>query len=505
MAASSMASPAPGHAQQEGRPLRGQAAAPSRKALVGSAVGLLLALALSRAPGLHEATVGPKEPPEEELLHGDDPQAVLLRQLEQVDSQRQPATARALHAALGQVHRGAGRDEEALRHFEAARDLATHAGGAALASARVALGEGYLKAGRARDALFELGKALGAMGPGHADEFAASHALGRAGRELGHHDAARRALERALERAPSRADRVAVLSDLAEVLQDGGDVEASLARLRDALGALRALESGGMAGGQRARLGAGLQRRAGMACRALGDVPGALAHLGEALKWESDASARAELVERIAELERAAGPSAATVRSSEPEAAPAEREEPRRSHQPAAAASPQPRVESDEPAPIDGKVPTPSDLRDLTIDLMNDWRTSADLRKAETTVVSVLDKYEARGDEAAAATAHNLLGWIRRAEERYPEAGRRYMRALVLALKAGGPDPAGSQEAEIAYQGLSFVQASFHYVGRPKEAAKLFEDAVAAADAAGVPTHSQGRKWGERRLKANAR
>merc|ERR1719375_394028 len=145
--------------------------------------------------------------------------------------------------------------------------------------------------------------------------------------------------------------------------------------------------------------------------------------------------------------------------------------------------------------------PSAAKLRDLVNDLMN----SEELKKADAAVVTALDAYQAKGDWMAAATAHNLLGWIRRAQERYPEAARRHMRALALALQAGGPVAAESREAEAAYQGLSFVQASFHYVGRPEQAVALLHEAVAAADAAGVPQDSPGRKWGERRLRANAR
>jgi len=142
--------------------------------------------------------------------------------------------------------------------------------------------------------------------------------------------------------------------------------------------------------------------------------------------------------------------------------------------------------------------PRPEYLRALVSDCIRKSEVMK-IKEADDAVVAALDAYQAKGDRMAAASAQNLLGWIRRAEERYPEAGRRHMQALALALQAGGPDAAESEEAEAAYTGLSIVQIT------TQDAATLLEEAVAAADAAGVPSDSPGRVWGERRLRANAR
>lgn len=141
----------------------------------------------------------------------------------------------------------------------------------------------------------------------------------------------------------------------------------------------------------------------------------------------------------------------------------------------------------------------PIELQDLVKELMN----LRELKKADATVVAALKAYYAKGDRVAAAVAYNLLGWVRRAQERYPEAARRHLQALSLTLQACGPDAAGSPMAEAAYQGLSLVQA-YYDAGTPEKAKALLHEAKAAADAAGVSQDEPGRLRGERLLRADA-
>lgn len=142
----------------------------------------------------------------------------------------------------------------------------------------------------------------------------------------------------------------------------------------------------------------------------------------------------------------------------------------------------------------------PEKLWDHVHELINAQK----LTDAESAVEAALDAYRAKGHQVAIAAGHNLLGWVRRAQGRNPEAARLHMQALTLSLKAGGPLSAGTPVARAAYEGLSRVQASFNHAGRTGEAAALLRDVVAAAEAARVRQDDPGRKRGERRLQANA-
>merc|ERR1719313_1848700 len=389
-------------------------------------------------------------------------EAVLLRQLQQVDAEQEPAAAGVLHVALGRVYLSAGQDDQALWHFAAAREKAELAGGDAgdlLVTTQVALGEVRLQRGNARGAAAELESALGMMGAGSAHEFAATLALARAKSSLGQHDAALRLLKRAQECAASAEERLSALRDLREA-QSRSRGNSRPTGTKDFAGSAAPRGEAERSAGSP---GASVESSRGPKARTVTSGPMSsdelmehmrkVSRLGRAMlqKWKKQASAKGSPALRSGRA--AKGP------------------------------------------------PSAAKLRDIVNDLMN----SQELKKADAAVVTALDAYQAKEDWMAAATAHNLLGWIRRAQERYPEAARRHMRALALALQAGGPAAAESREAEAAYQGLSFVQASFHYVGRPEQAVALLHEAVAAADAAGVPQDSPGRKWGERRLRANAR
>lgn len=144
--------------------------------------------------------------------------------------------------------------------------------------------------------------------------------------------------------------------------------------------------------------------------------------------------------------------------------------------------------------------PRPAELQDFVIDLLKRW----ELKEADFTVAVALDVYRSKRDKMATAVAHNLLGKVRRAQGRLPEAARQHIQALELALGAGGITAAATPEARGAYLGLGGVQASFHLAGAPKEAVALLDDAEEVANAAGVPRERPGRQWGEGHLRANA-
>merc|ERR1719446_1677007 len=91
-----------------------------------------------------------------------------MQQLKNMDPEKQPESAHALHSAIAKLMRSSGaRSEEALQHFEAARDAAAHSNDPdMLLNAQLELAEAYIEGGRAMDSQRTVTKA-GAVYPNH--------------------------------------------------------------------------------------------------------------------------------------------------------------------------------------------------------------------------------------------------------------------------------------------------------------------------------------------------
>lgn len=427
------------------------------------------------------------------------PEGLLAQQLQRTDAESDPAAAAELHAALGRLHRTAGRGSEALQHLEAARDLAKRAGGGEpLAAASLALSEELLRQGKARAGTSELQAALATTGPGGAHAFAAAHRLGLAERKAGHIEAEIAAYERAKPLASSNEDLALLLSDLGQAHLSKGSLRGaieSLDHFQEALEVLHEPEgsfgrfkvgllTSGMPEGRRAEIQAQLHQHIGRAHQTLA---GQLSGDG----WELPEAARHRREARRFDPKGAAGDKTPKT--------------PKRDVVP---------LPSKDSCPLEWCVPgltgacdggsfsfrqPRSDPEDLLVEingLLNDWK----LKQAEKTVMAALCKESREGSVSAGVL--NLLGRVRRAQEQYPEAAMLHERALAVALQRDAASP----DVEEAYRQLSYVQASFHYVGRPEAAAKIHEAAVALAK--GVPVRGRAadiRKDGERRIRANAR
>jgi len=127
----------------------------------------------------------------------------------------------------------------------------------------------------------------------------------------------------------------------------------------------------------------------------------------------------------------------------------------------------------------------------------------AELVALQAAVMRIQEAGGVKGEHVAKAM--NLLGSICRERQRFHEASKAYMSGLTAALSTprdGGG--IGGAQAEIAYLGLSYIMPMFIAFGKADEAKALFVQAVAIADAAGVPKTASERESFEQRLRANA-
>lgn len=395
------------------------------------------------------------------------PEAVLLRQLRALEAEPggRPAAAAELRLALARVHRAAGRANASLPHLEAAKALAAAGAPGHTVAVRLALGEALLELGRAPEAATELEASLAEGGPGSAFAFPANRALGRTRFSLGDWDGALEAYARAQVLAPSEEDRALVLGDAGEAHLRRETLRSALEAadlLQEALDLLSAAERAAKAGadaGGAARTTSQehrrrLQRLLEEALRAVA------ARLGPARHPQEDPP-------RSAATTKEAGCIGGWAPQRKADC-----------------------ISKTDVVPASGGL---SRLREEVGEHLNRW----DLRGAEATITAAL---EGRSGPVP-ALALNLLGRVRRSQERLPEAAELHRQALAAALEAGGD---GARDAEEAYEGLSFLQATFHRAGQPDDAVALYAEAVAIAGAAGVLPENRGRKDGERRLRANA-
>merc|ERR1719253_11140 len=171
------------------------------------------------------------------------PSGILLRRLQQIKGAGgDPGQAFVLHTSTGHVFRDEGRYAEAIKHYEAARDLATTelGGGARLVPALRELGFTRYRQGQLREARHELEAALvlGSSYPEH--RVSVLQTLGNIRRDLGHTDDALKLYQQAwqeCETDPRRhTDRQASLAvDMGDIYARLGDFGKAISYSNEAL------------------------------------------------------------------------------------------------------------------------------------------------------------------------------------------------------------------------------------------------------------------------------
>lgn len=172
------------------------------------------------------------------------PEALLLEQLEGLDTVREPEKAHALHTAMASMLRADGtqkNNQGTIQHLEAARVAALSSNNAdIILSTRLALAEAYLEARRPQDAENELGSkpiTNSLLSPDNFFEFSIKLDLarGRASFELGDTQLAAEMFEQTLWIASNPEDVAHLSSEMARAHACLGHSQKSLKPLRDAL------------------------------------------------------------------------------------------------------------------------------------------------------------------------------------------------------------------------------------------------------------------------------
>mmetsp|Transcript_29765 Transcript_29765/g.85218 ORF Transcript_29765/g.85218 Transcript_29765/m.85218 type:complete len:318 (-) Transcript_29765:80-1033(-) len=283
-------------------------------ALLEDQLHLLLRFRLAALRPPAAGLLPPAPPPPAER-----PETLLEHQLAQAEG---PAAAAALHSALARLLETAGRAEEALPHFEAARDEAAAATETAppplklgeaivwagkeaeeLAYARMALAQAYLARGRPADAEGALEPQLGALlglDPVHVARLDGQikFELGKVDLALLVYRFARERLERMGKSDPAAVEELArVHGGVAAARLRGGGTAEALASAREALALLGGSED------ERPELAMELHRVLGDALHASGDVPGDSALVHYRAAWRLASRVRPARPRQLAELE----------------------------------------------------------------------------------------------------------------------------------------------------------------------------------------------------------
>lgn len=423
------------------------------------------------------------------------PQDILLRQLREVDETANPGIARMLHTALGSVYLHHSHAAEALKHYEAARNSAILEDSRdtdVLIGAHITLSKAFLQAGRAVDAFAELHRAQSNTGLSKDLKFAVELELGHVNVYLQKYDAALIHYEHAKKATWDPSRLAEVMSDIGEAHVLRGKPTESLHYFSKAMKSLESLpdlrSDMVVSDVEPLHLARDLHRRIADALHALNDPLEATLQYRRALELEKQSQvARPHIVSSIEgaleELQQGQGPGGFGQESSP---------------QPYPAGA---KIPESLPLPnslVNGAMAEGLSLKSRVDLLMND----DSLFEAEAIVKDALATQQIGTHNAIeVASMLNLLGCVYRRQQRFEEAAARFLEALSTALHGSG---ASDPESTEAYHQLSFIQAHLYSLDRADAAKRIYNDAIAAADDAGIPAGNQDRMIGERRLRANA-
>jgi len=247
------------------------------------------------------------------------PEALLLGQLQTVDTARQPEKAFPIHAALADMLRTDGAwNDQAILHLKAARDTALRSSDAdSILSTRLKLSEAFLEMGRPKDAETELQSqplTTSLLTSENVWEYMIKldRAAGRASFELGDIKPVAEAFEAATHFAAQPDDIVLLACDLAAAHSCLGHAQKSLEPLRLALDVLgKAVKTDSITASTHRSLAIEVHTRRAEALHSMGDLLAAKSSYEKALSLQASSNlpSASSIKASIGNMENGVGPS----------------------------------------------------------------------------------------------------------------------------------------------------------------------------------------------------
>jgi len=366
------------------------------------------------------------------------PEAMLLGQLQSVDTTREPEKALPIHAALADMLRTDGAwNDQAILHLEAARDTAVRSGDAdSILATRLKLAEAYIEMGRPKDAEAQLQSqplTNSLLSPDNVWEYMIKldRASGRASFELGDIELASETFEHAAQTANQPDDIVRLACDLAAAHACLGHAQKALEPLRNALEVLgRAGKSESITTPTLRSLAIEVHTRRAEALHSMGDHPSAKLSYEKVLSLHakpsgSSLASASSIKASMKNMENGIGPSLRCPGGALKQ----------RFHLPAQTAS--------------GSKAFQAKIASLL--------KTRDYRKAEYELWNNLEVQKRPYKSLDAASTLISLGnlYLLPEKQSYYKASQMFQKALPAALACCG---ANSPEAKAAFDGLSYVQ-----------------------------------------------
>jgi len=383
------------------------------------------------------------------------PEAMLLGQLQSVDTTREPEKALPIHEALADMLRTDGVwNDQALLHLEAARDTAVRSGDAdSILATRLKIAEAYIEMGRPKDAEAQLqSKPLTntLLTPDNVWEYMIKldRASGRASFELGDILLASETFEAAAQIANQPDDIVRLACDIAAAHACLGHAQKALEPLRNAAEVLKkAGKADSIPVSTLRSLAIEIHTRRAEALHSMGDQPSAKSSYEmllalQAKPTSSSLASASSIKASIENMENGIGPSLRCPGGALKQ----------RFHLPAQSASGNKAFQA--------KIASLLKVRDY--------------RKAEYELWNNLETQKRPYKSLDATSTLISLGNLYLIPEKksYYKAAQMFQKALPAALACCG---ASSPEAKAAFEGLSYVQDVIPAKDRAKSAAAMQE------------------------------
>jgi len=383
------------------------------------------------------------------------PEAMLLGQLQSVDTTREPEKALPIHEALADMLRTDGAwNDQAILHLEAARDTAVRSGDAdSILATRLKIAEAYIEMGRPKDAEAQLqAKPLTntLLTPDNVWEYMIKldRASGRASFELGDILLASETFEAAAQIANQPDDIVRLACDIAAAHACLGHAQKALEPLRNALEVLgKAGKADSIPVSTLRSLAIEVHTRRAEALHSMGDQPSAKSSYEkvftlQAKPTSSSLASASSIKASIENMENGIGPSLRCPGGALKQ----------RFHLPAQSAS--------------GNKAFQAKIAALL--------KTHDYRKAEYELWNNLEAQKRPYKSLDATSTLISLGNLYLIPEKksYYKAAQMFQKALPAALACCG---ASSPEAKAAFEGLSYVQDVIPAKDRAKSAVAMQE------------------------------
>lgn len=380
------------------------------------------------------------------------PEAMLLGQLQSVDTTREPEKALPIHAALADMLRTDGAwNDQAILHLEAARDTAVRSGDAdSILATRLKLAEAYIEMGRPKDAEAQLQSqplTNSLLSPDNVWEYMIKldRASGRASFELGDIELASETFEHAAQIANQPDDIVRLACDLAAAHACLGHAQKALEPLRNALEVLgRAGKSESITTPTLRSLAIEVHTRRAEALHSMGDLISAKSSYEQVLSLQAGSNLPkvSSIKANIGSMEKGVGPSLRCPGGS--------------------------RMQVFQKPPQGGSGNKAFQAK------ISSLLNARDYRKAEFELWNNMEAQKRPYKSLDATSTLISLGKLYLLPEKksYHKALQCFLQALPASLACCGPR---SQETKAAVEGLSYVQDVIPAKDRPKVIAALKE------------------------------